>query len=290
MDLGTGIMAGLASAKVLEKILGPTAEYIGEGAKNFTEKRVENLNNVFRAAAKRLGSRVETTGAVPPKVLKGILDDGSFCDDPLSVDYFGGVLASSRTGIPRDDRGASIIGLLGRLSTYQIRSHYIFYHIIKLLFNGRQIAPIDSRSRDFMRVYVPTGVFIEAMDFTDDEELGNLTQHIMHGLEKEGLIDHYFRFGDTESIKMEFEYSVMGFQKKTKSLDAPTEGGIIIQPTVRGVELFLWAYGKGDLPIPSFLSEENDFPLESGVKILPGSRKVRPITPNTIKSVPFRKK
>jgi hypothetical protein len=42
-----------------------------------------------------------------PKVIKAILDDGSFCDDELTASYFGGVLASSKTEVGCDDRGAT---------------------------------------------------------------------------------------------------------------------------------------------------------------------------------------
>src|SRR6266496_693093 len=109
--LGTAI----GSAKIVEKLLGPTADYLGTGLRSWTEKRVENTRRIFTHAAKLLGDRLESPGSVPPKVLKGILDDGSFCDDELSAEYFGGVLASSRTGVSRDDRGASFTALLGRL-------------------------------------------------------------------------------------------------------------------------------------------------------------------------------
>ncbi len=38
MDLGTGL-ALLGSAKLLEKLLGPTADYVGEGAKTWAQRR-----------------------------------------------------------------------------------------------------------------------------------------------------------------------------------------------------------------------------------------------------------
>src|SRR6266567_7917518 len=122
MEPATGLTilgTAVGSAKIVEKLLGPTAEYLGDGLKSWTEKRVENTKRIFQHATKLLGDRIETAGGVPPKVLKGILDEGSFCDDELSAEYFGGVLASSRSGVSRDDRGAAFIALLGRLTTYE---------------------------------------------------------------------------------------------------------------------------------------------------------------------------
>ncbi len=102
MDVGTGL-ALFGAAKIIEKLLGPTAEYIGEGAKEWTAKRVENVKYIFSIAATKLGEKINENGTVSPKVLKGILNDGSYCDDKLVLEYFGGVLASSRSNISRDD-------------------------------------------------------------------------------------------------------------------------------------------------------------------------------------------
>lgn len=68
---------------------------------------------------------MDETEAVPPKVLRDILNEASFNDDQVSVEYFGGVLASSKSGIARDDRASTITATLSRMSTYQIRCHYV---------------------------------------------------------------------------------------------------------------------------------------------------------------------
>src|SRR5262245_23499596 len=82
--LGTAI----GSAKLIERILGPTADYIGGGVEAWTKKRVENVARIFRSEQRKLGSRLESEGTVPPRVLKEILQEGSFCDEELSAEYF----------------------------------------------------------------------------------------------------------------------------------------------------------------------------------------------------------
>jgi hypothetical protein len=121
MDIGTGLSI-LGSAKVLEQLLGPTASYVGEGIKEWAKRRVANVERIFEIAHERLGYRINEPGAVPPRVLKEILGEGSFAEDPLMSEYFGGVLASSRGTISRDDIAATHLSCLGRLSTYQIRA------------------------------------------------------------------------------------------------------------------------------------------------------------------------
>ncbi len=79
MDPATGLTilgSAVGGAKLVEKLLGPTADYVGTGLKNWAEKRVTNASRIFEKAAEKLGSRIDEPGAVPPRVLKEILDEG----------------------------------------------------------------------------------------------------------------------------------------------------------------------------------------------------------------------
>jgi len=258
MDLGTGL-ALFGSAKIIEKLLGPTVDYIGEGVKSLAERRVNNIQRIFSIATKKLGEKIEIKGSVSPKVLKGILEEGSFCDDSLSAEYFGGVLASSRSGVSRDDRGASIIALISRLSVYQIRTHYIFYHIVKNLFNSSDINIAHPEGRSSMETYIPFNVYDKAMEFDKDENYPIILDHVMFGLRKEHLIEDFFRYGNKE------------FLGKVRKVDGD---GIIFQPSTLGAELFLWAYGRADLRNTDFLRPANKFEIDSKVVIPLGYDKV----------------
>ena len=138
MDIGTGL-ALLGSARLVEKLLGPTADYVGDSLKYWTERGTKNVGRIFQNATRQLGARLDEKGVVPPKVLKGIISEGAFCDDSLTAEYFGGVLASSRSDISRDDRGAVFIALIGRLSSYRIRAHYIIYAVVHALGRGGSV-------------------------------------------------------------------------------------------------------------------------------------------------------
>ncbi len=172
VDPGTGLTVlgtALGSKDLVAKILGPTAEYLGAGMRDWTERRVKNLGRVFENAKERLGDKIDSPGAVPPKVLKGILEAAPFCDDELGAEYFGGVLASSRSEVGRDDRGAAFLALIERLSTYQIRSHYFFYTVIRVLYEGltENLSVNEGRSR--LKTFVPLEAYRFAMEFGDKE-------------------------------------------------------------------------------------------------------------------------
>lgn len=104
MDIATAITL-LGGEQLIEKVLGPSFEYIGNNLMLLTEKMHLNLAKVFSNAENKLGPILNEGGSVPPKVLKSILENGAWCEEELQAEYFGGVLASSRKKNTRDDRG-----------------------------------------------------------------------------------------------------------------------------------------------------------------------------------------
>ena len=240
MEPGTGLAilgSALGGAKVVEKLLGPTAEYIGGGLRNWTERRVQNVVSIFTKTTAKLGADIDKPGAIPPRVLKNVLDEGSYCDDPLMAEYFGGVLASSRSQVGRDDRGVYWSSLVARLSIYQVRSHFLVYRAIYDRFRNTDFhfGPDD---RPKLTILLPFPEYIRSMEFNQEKEsqVNALLGHIFHGLEKEGLVEA-FSFGDKEFLK----------KRIGASYDPPEEGGSWVQPSNPGAELFLWVHGKGAL-------------------------------------------
>ncbi|MBW8832034.1 MAG: hypothetical protein JF606_21985 [Burkholderiales bacterium] len=119
IDPGTGLTilgTAIGSGKLAEKVLGPTADLAGTGLKEWTEKRIATVKKIFERAGDLQGDE-PIAGSVPPRVLRDVLNEGSLCDDELAVSYYGGMLASSKTGVSRDDRGAYFTGLIDRLTS-----------------------------------------------------------------------------------------------------------------------------------------------------------------------------
>lgn len=256
MDTETALVL-FGSAQHATKLLGPTAEYLGAGMRKWSEKRLENLKAIFAIASRRLGDRIEAQGGVPPKVLKEVVYEGSFCDDRLVAEYLNGVLASSRSGNPRDDRGATLVRLIAELSTYQIRSHYVFYHVVKRLFDGSDMNIQIRAQAKRMRAFVPISCYYPAMEFTAEEvELENpLLGHVLDGLATRGLTGSDHIVGPAEYMKTHVGRS---------------EAGISFTPFSFGVELLLWAYGRSDLTAADFLQPGVTFALHSDVELPPG--------------------
>jgi hypothetical protein len=235
VDVGVGLTV-LGSAEVskdaIVRILGPTADYIGEGVRGWTERRVGNVQRVFKKAHDKLGSELDRPGAVPPRVLKAVLEEAQFAEDELVAEYLGGVLASSRSEVGRDDRSAASAATVGRLSTYAIRTHFVFYAAARPLFTG-----VDFRSGigNSAAVFVGAAPYCEAMDFSEQEEtaFNDLIAETMLSLSREDLIEPQWTVGDPEGLR------------RLAYVDAP-ETGIVFRLSKHGIVLFCTAQGVRD--------------------------------------------
>lgn len=262
MEPGTGLaLLGtlVGGSKVIEKLLGPTADYLGKEMKNWVEKRLQNVARIFKQANNILGDEAEQPGQVPARVLKGILEEGAYCEDELTSQYFGGVLASSRSGISRDDRGATFISTISRLSTYQIRSHYLFYAVYKSLCHGKIDNLGDQAERLKYKIFIPEPVFVVAMDLQENEDTRLIASHTIFGLSREDLIGSTWLIGNKEMMKKEIGIDV-------------GSNGVMVYPTLIGMELYLWAHGFGNIPANSFLTEEFKPMALEGINIPDGPR------------------
>lgn len=277
VDPGTGL-AVLGSAPVVMKILGPTADYVGDGLQHWTERRIENVQRVFRKAEHKLGEEgLNRSGAVPPRVLKEILSEGSFCDDELGAEYLGGVLASSKSGVPRDDRGAALASLVGRLSTYQLRGHYLMYATARRWLteadsSGAKInLGLPQDQKKFGRFFVPFQDWSQAMDFSAEEENDpGILVHIVTGLMREGLLGAYAT-GPAGRLS-----------KAVPDTEFPEEGGIIFEVSLLGIELFVMAHGYRGAKAPKTVIKTAvlDFEIEESIELGSDSQWLRSAADN----------
>jgi hypothetical protein len=249
MDANSGLAilgTAIGSAKLIEKVLGPTADYLGGGIRDFTQHRVDNIKRMFQWAGHFIGDRPSDGQAVPPRVLRDVLNDGSYRDDELTASYYGGILASSRSGISRDDRGAAFTALVGRLTTYQLRAHYVLYRTLNELYcnTKRNLQAGDERAA--CRTFLPEQDYMNAMQRQPEEALDALLAHVFFGLSRESLIGDDFSVAGHDHIKSQFP-------------TAPS-GGILFSPAGLGIELFLWATGNSSLEINAFSTQKIALP------------------------------
>ena len=165
------------------KVLGPTADYIGDGLKSFTEKRVQNLKRIFTRSSEKMDKQRILTGSVPPRVLKNILDEGSYVDNELAAEYFSGALAASQSNRSRDDRALTILKLLSSMSNYEIRLHYILYSAFRETFlNSDKFNVTDVNQSIKCELFFPISQFIGSFVLEQGEDINTILEHALPGL------------------------------------------------------------------------------------------------------------
>jgi hypothetical protein len=241
------------SRNLFSILLGQTAPYIGDAVDNMSERRRANIARICTLALKRLGNRVSDPGEVPPRVIGCLLSDGSYCQDRLASEYWAGLVACSRTANPADDRVVRRLKLLSRLSLHQIRTHYLFYATLRrLLMPTRDPAKVDFESKRYrMATFIPAWSYLQAMAFTENEtkKMSVLASDALVGLGVDLLLDGS-NTGTEEYLKRFFK------------TDAIRGEGLVLAPSLMGLQLFLWAFGALDRDAVHYLNATFDCAVE----------------------------
>jgi hypothetical protein len=96
--------------------------------------------------------------------------------------------------------------------------------------------------------FISFAAFNRAMAFEPFEDAPGATTHAFYALLKEQLITGWSA-GDVEHLRSEY--------------NNVTEAGIVFLPSVPGIELFLWAHGKGHKPTSAFFDPDENSSLMS---------------------------
>lgn len=236
--IGTAI-----GAKLVYDVCGPTAQYLGGELAAATTLGVNNLKRVFKHAAECLKLRRNSEGQVPPRVLKNILNEGYFCEDELGAAYLGGILASSKGPVTRDDRAVAHCAVVASLSSYQIRTHYLLYSSI--LRATPELIELRASLSDFVKwvrrgtggtVVIRETDYLRAMEFSETEPAAIIAEQTFVGLQQKGLCENGHAVAHPNpAIKRQ-----------------PSEDFRWFHPTLFGIELFMWGIGMGKLGIDAY--------------------------------------
>jgi len=233
---------GDESGKLLSRVLGPSADVIGEWLRGKTEYRLSNTARIVRKADEKESSRRE--GQVPPRVAHQILNDGSFCDDELMAEYLGGVLAASKTPGGRDDRGVAWSDFVNGMSALEVRAHFLLYRAWDELLSSRSDLDLwASADRESARIFVDEIEFQQALTTETDVTTADALAHAMNGLLRRGLVDRP-AWGARDWVVVpghSFEYVL------TACL------------TLAGLELYGWALGLPGLTPTNFQGSSREW-------------------------------
>lgn len=253
---GGYVAAQVINKDLINKIFGPSAEYVGQNLKNYVaEIGQKNVENILHRVPPKLGKTADTKGGIPAKIVKDLILNGAFCENEIEAEYRAGVLASSRSEEGKNDSGSYFLSLINSISSSEMKLHYLAYQAIVKNLSGSSIGAnlnlnlFDHCNR--ISVYLKADSLLKHFPFSGE----SLTQNCLV-LQRVGLFQEYYT-GDKDFLL-----------KKFPNIADISGSGLVCRPTTAGFRLFLYAYGKGSFPTDILQNSDHQFlPFIEGEEI-----------------------
>ena len=112
-----------------QKLLGKTLDEMGS---DFATLYKKGRDQIIEKATKKVKNLND--GNIPNlRVARDVFWNGSFSAEAICAEYFGGVLAASRSDDGKDDNGVHYVDVIKSLSSKQLELHYIIYNSLNKL-------------------------------------------------------------------------------------------------------------------------------------------------------------
>lgn len=201
----------------LQKVFGPALTEMGEDLKKLYAKGRDKLV----AAAYRKVKDPDDGKQANLRVTRDVLWNGAFTEDEVCAEYFGGILASSRSADGRDDDTIQFVDTIKSLSARQLRLHYVVYNCLnkELIAIGKPVNVGQETELNSKRLWFAARELAQQLNLRIETDL-----NILH---RQGLLGEYkvdfHKLGETESLPY-----------------------AMVQPTTFGVLLYATAHNRLD--------------------------------------------
>ena len=114
---------------IIQKVLGPTAIEVG---KDLRKIYIGGRDRIFSAAHRKIRNPDDGKQA-NLRVAHGVILNGACTEDEICAEYFGGILAASRSDDGRNDDAIQFVEVIKSMSSKQLRLHYVIYNALSKL-------------------------------------------------------------------------------------------------------------------------------------------------------------
>lgn len=214
----------------IKKAFGPVIGELGEDMKKLY---AAGRDKVLLAAYNKISNKNDGKKA-NLRVTRDVFWNGSFTDETICAEYFGGILASSRSGNGKDDNGIHYTDVIKSLSSKQLELHYIIYNSFNKLLTqkGEEVNVGKATILQRKSIWFSTVELKQSLNLKIDTDLNILY--------KQGLL---------------FEYKADQHQLN-KGNYLPY---IMVRPTTFGILLYSIAHNKFDVWQKFSTQELGDF-------------------------------
>ncbi len=123
------VAAGVVAHDASKRVLGPTADLMGQDLAKAYEFAKQNISRVINVADGKLGSTAKAGGGVHPRIARRVFNEARDMNSAFAAEYFGGILASSHGPESDDDSAAPFLKMLENLSARQMQLHFFTHYL-----------------------------------------------------------------------------------------------------------------------------------------------------------------
>lgn len=165
----------------LQKAFGPVLTELGEDIKRMYAVGRDKI----LAAGYRKIPNAEDGKRANLRVTRDVMWNGAFTDDEVCAEYFGGILASSRSDDGKDDSSIQFVDVIKSLSSKQLRLHYLIYNSLNKILSVKKSSINVGQSTELqsLHVWLATRELEHAHDISVDTDFNILW--------RQGLLSEY---------------------------------------------------------------------------------------------------
>ncbi|MBZ4187138.1 hypothetical protein K7B09_12485 [Thermomonas sp. RSS23] len=164
----------------LQKTLGPVLSEIGDDLKRLYAK---GRDKIIEKAYKKI-ENPEDGKSANLRIAHEALTSGAFTEEEICAEYFGGILAASRTSDGKSDDTIQLLDTIKSLSAKQLHLHYSLYNSLNrlLVSKGDKINVAQSDEIN------PKKIWLASLELTNIGLKIDTDFNILH---RQGLVDAY---------------------------------------------------------------------------------------------------
>jgi hypothetical protein len=231
------------AGSLLSRLLGPAVDAFGAALARSVEYRTRNFGRIASKADRK--SKGNRGGIVNVRAAFVMLEEGALCDNELTAEYLGGVLAGARTPSGQDDRAVSWIKVISGLSALSVRAHYLLYREwADRLPRQANLGMIDGRRMAMLDVELHEFEYLLNLDLNG--HFGEAANYVVQDLMAASLV------GPDAACGLRSEVAP----------NSAFENVLRVQPSMRGCELYGWAQGLAGLHGAEFTAKAEVFDVE----------------------------
>jgi hypothetical protein len=239
----------------LEKVLNPVLGSIGEDINSLYAISKKGASKIILKAYNKIFSK-DDNKKVNLRVARDVFWNGSFSDESICAEYFGGILASSRSEDGKDDNGIHYTDVIKSLSSKQLQLHYVIYNSLNKLLSKEGTKVNVGQSTELNQ----KSIWFSSLELLEQKLKIDTDLNVLY---KQGLLHEY----KTDYFKLE---------------DGKMFPYVMVKPTTFGVLLYAIAHNKfeiwsqfssndfgdfEDIFLPKYYDKSlNDLMINAGVK------------------------